>query len=551
MRAALTLRRWQAAALEAWQRASRPRTWLCTASPGAGKTTYALVWGGDVLANDVDRIGIVCPTAHLRKQWQRAAHRLGIELCSELPRGARLDRAYQGAVLTYHQVAADPGRIRRLLGGAAIIFDEIHHASHESVWGQALLEAFGDAPLLHGLSGTPFRSDGGRIPFVRYDEQGVSVSDYTYGYADALEDGAVRPIYFVSVGGSMAWERGGEKRTASFNHIVGRDLASERLRTALNPAGAWMEHTLTRAHARLVANRAASHPDAGGLVVCQDRAHARAVAARLQAISGAAPAIALSDDPGASRVISTFAESGDPWICAVGMISEGTDVPRLRVGVWATNICAELAFRQIVGRVVRVTPRPAAVQDAFFYLPADPTLLGHARSLAEERGHAAAPLDVAKNGEGEADALPRAEARESRDFRALTADPEEGVVVFGGTVVSPADLARARMLGTEWRLDGDPLELAVRIKHVLGAADGGGVPVEERRHVLRSLLARRVAEYARITGRAHQDVNRGLVRRAGKRVDDLDELGLARHVRYLEERIARREEWDGETGAGG
>ena len=55
-----------------------------------------------------------------------------------------------------------------------------------------------------------------------------------------------------------------------------------------------------------------------------------------------------------------FADGDAPWIVAVRMVSEGVDIPRLRVGVYATNTVTELFFRQAVGRLVRWNARPRA-----------------------------------------------------------------------------------------------------------------------------------------------------------------------------------------------
>ena len=61
----------------------------------------------------------------------------------------------------------------------------------------------------------------------------------------------------------------------------------------------------------------------------------------------------------------------EPWIVAVNMVSEGVDIPRLRVGVYATAAKTPLIFRQIVGRFVRTIPgRPA--EPSWLYLPGRP-----------------------------------------------------------------------------------------------------------------------------------------------------------------------------------
>ena len=88
-----------------------------------------------------------------------------------------------------------------------------------------------------------------------------------------------------------------------------------------------------------------THAEAGGLVICIDADHAKAVAALLRQITHTEPTVALSEDRDSSDRIAAFRDSTDPWIVAVRMVSEGVDIPRLRVGVFATTTTTELFFR--------------------------------------------------------------------------------------------------------------------------------------------------------------------------------------------------------------
>jgi hypothetical protein len=101
---------------------------------------------------------------------------------------------------------------------------------------------------------------------------------------------------------------------------------------------------------------------------------------------GVVPTVATSEDPSASRRIVDFALGSSPWIVAVRMISEGVDIPRLRVGVYATNTVTELFFRQAVGRLVRWTGGPGR-QAAYMLIPDDKRLRTFAAGIAEQRRH--------------------------------------------------------------------------------------------------------------------------------------------------------------------
>ena len=249
------------------------------------------------------------------------------------------------------------------------MLDEIHHAGEEATWGQSLRDAFGGARYRLSMSGTPFRSDGAAIPFVRY-EAGLSVADFAYDYASSLQDGVCRALIFPLHGGEAEWiSRDGQTMRASFDATLDRHHESERLRTALTQP-AWVGDVLVKAHLRLAAMRMAGHPDAGALVAAMNQDHARFIADLLQRRVGVKPEIVVSDIDGASRRISAFAASRDPWIVAVHMISEGVDIPRLRVGVFASNVVTEMYFRQFCGRFVRTTS-DRADREAYVYVPDD------------------------------------------------------------------------------------------------------------------------------------------------------------------------------------
>src|SRR3954452_5139145 len=195
-----SLRGWQRRAMVKYLTAA-PRDFLAVATPGSGKTTFALRIAGELLADGtVERITIVVPTEHLKIQWAKAAAALGISLDPKFSNSsAQNSDEYHGVVVTYAQVASHPGRhrVRTENRKTLVVFDEIHHGGDAKSWGDAVREAFGDATRRLALTGTPFRSDYSPIPFVSYERgpDGLqrSQADHTYGYAEALADGVVRP----------------------------------------------------------------------------------------------------------------------------------------------------------------------------------------------------------------------------------------------------------------------------------------------------------------------------------------------------------------------
>ena len=198
-----------------------------------------------------------------------------------------------------------------------------------------------------------------------YDEEGVSRADYDYGYTQALVDGVCRPVTFHTYGGDMEWVSDGRVRRADFDVVLpaagGRAAAAHRA----GPGGR-LDHPrpARRRRGAARASAPATHPDAGGLVVAIDKEHAEKLADRLARITGERPDIVHSDAADASARIARFSAGSAPWLVSVLMVSEGVDVPRLRVGVYATTARTELFFRQVIGRFIRRTPAPKAADVA-------------------------------------------------------------------------------------------------------------------------------------------------------------------------------------------
>ena len=433
------LRGWQKAAYEEYFRVAK-RDFLLVATPGAGKTTYALTVAARLLElREVAAVTVVTPTEHLKYQWAQAAARFGIAVDPSYRNAqGRAGADFQGVAVTYAQVAAHPALHRQRTENrrTLVVFDEIHHAGDALSWGEAVREAFEPARRRLALTGTPFRSDANPIPFVTYvpepDGSMRSASDFVYGYGPALSDGVVRPVIFLAYSGEMHWRtRAGDELTATLGTPMTKEQVAQAWRTALDPAGEWISRVLEAADKRLTEVRRAM-PDAGGLVIAGDHDAARAYAGLLRRISGERPVVVLSDDPTASRKISSFAASADRWMVAVRMVSEGVDVPRLAVGVYATSVSTALFFAQAVGRFVRARRRG---ETASVFLPSVPVLLGFAAELEAERDH----VVRAASRDPEAELAEAARRRdtpdgelEGRSFEALAASATFDRVLFDG-----------------------------------------------------------------------------------------------------------------------
>ncbi|MCC2308928.1 DEAD/DEAH box helicase [Cellulomonas chengniuliangii] len=544
------LRAWQAEALELY-RVRNPRDFLAVATPGAGKTTFALRVATELLeAGVVRRVTVVAPTEHLKRQWADAAARVGIKIDPNFTNAqGRHGHGFDGVALTYAQVASKPAlhAARTAAAPTLVILDEIHHGGDALSWGDAVHEAFEGATRRLGLTGTPFRSDTAAIPFVTYERgpDGIrrSMSDYAYGYGQALRDHVVRPVIFLSYSGSMRWRtKAGDEVSARLGEPLTKDLTAQAWRTALDPNGEWIPSVLAAADRRLSEVRR-SVPDAGAMVIATDQNDARAYAGHLARITGKSPTVVLSDDDGASDRIDEFSASDSRWLVAVRMVSEGVDVPRLAVGVYATSTSTPLFFAQAVGRFVRARRRG---ETASVFLPSVPQLLALANALEEERDHALdRPLTAEEQGDvfSPEDAL-LAEANAERNgpdavgpdglvgsFEALEAQASFDRVLFdGGEFGTGADVGSEEeldFLGLPGLLDADQVTTLLkqrqaeqqsgrrRKRSAQEQADQLAEMDHRRQAELRKELAQLVGAWARRSGQPHGTVHTELRRRCG------------------------------------
>jgi hypothetical protein len=303
------------------------------------------------------------------------------------------------------------------------------------------------------------------------------------------------------------------------------------LRTALSLHGDWLPTVLDSAHQRLCLLRR-TQPDAAGLVIATDQDHARGVAALLRDRSGVAATVATSDDPEASDRIAEFADGSGHWLVAVRMVSEGVDIPRLRVGVYATTTTTELFFRQAVGRFVRWRPGLRR-QQAYVFLPDDPRLRRWALQITEQRRHSLVRRSMERD---DVEIVPP-EREQPRDqlslFAAISATPL-GVDPGGEPAFDDVDPEPdADDYGTL------PIMLAPPPPLPGAEADDPTTAVtrQAQKRGLRAQNTDRVRTLARLTGLTHQKVNLELNQRAGIR--SINEATVAQ----LQSRLRQADAW--------
>jgi hypothetical protein len=327
-------------------------------------------------------------------------------------------------------------------------------------------------------------------------------------------------VTFVPYDGALQWRSGEDLVESSFADALSGREASRRYRTAISVELAdGLPRILAAAHERLEATRAGGHRDAGGLVVAADGEHARAVARVLRAVTGHAPTVVLHTEARAAEKLHAFTRSSERWIVAVNMVSEGVDIPRLRVGVYATAAKTPLVFRQIVGRFVRTLPGRAC-EPSWLFLPADPVLRAHAADVERELRHVLRPVeeDVELDELGERRATERGEPEA---FVPVAADVAPQLALFGppGGGGAPAAVRASA-----------PAE-----------PDAAAMPAFERRALLRDKRHRLVADLRRSQGGSHAEINRWLNRSCGiRRVEDASLDQLERSIELLLGRLGGR-----------
>ncbi|MDQ3540091.1 MAG: DEAD/DEAH box helicase family protein [Chloroflexota bacterium] len=560
-------RQWQREATAAYMR-KNAQDFLLVATPGSGKTRFALGLTTLLMsARTTERVIVVVPTSSLKHQWAAAAQmHYGIKLDDEFLNSHFVPADdFDGVVVTYQQVAANPLIFRRLVGqGATLaIFDEIHHAGHQSGWGAAMVEAFDFATRRLSVTGTPFRSDNQRIPFVEYGIDGRSAADYSFSYADATrtDPPVCREVFFHMYGGEIRWEDDDGIQTHTLGDEADDRTNSKAMRSALSIESRWLPEIIERADRRLLSVRENEYPEAAGLVLAKDRLHAIQIAAFMEKSLGERPVVVVSDNPDddkPSRLIKRFAFGdytidGNPyegiprWVVAVKMVSEGVDIPRLAVGVYATNYVTELFFRQAIGRFVRVTEDAPGVA-AYVFVPRHPVLNGYAEQIAEERDHLVTEEDE-EDEEGER----RERPEQLFDyFNPLPSTVDPLGIIINGKAFTRTELVEAKeykrqipsfrnfsdeyvmvvirdlkMAGL-WRLEDAPIVQAQRPVQPLTQ--------RERKHEAKGRVRSLVREVMKATNLEFEDVYAAL-----KREDGTSQTQAT--LEQLEQRIERLHAW--------
>ncbi|MDW7749096.1 DEAD/DEAH box helicase [Halomonas sp.] len=378
---------------------------LCQATPGAGKMLMAAMLTRELMEREaISYVLYLGPTTTV---VERAAETLakvtGREMHGRL--GAH------GAAFTYHALRSRLNELKRLASQAKVllIWDESHHAAGHpealadaNQWGMALMALERQVRFTLALSGTPWRTDGSCLPLLRYLEaptdnesadatktsgqpQQLLQPDFIYTLEQAIQDGVCRypRLQLVdnrSIRLTSYHPRSGRRENRRFTSIPNLLKHPAIHYSSLLRHDEPMQRLLDLGSEKLDALRKVT-PDAAGLVIASDIAHAEEIA---QVLEDRHQTVCLvtSKEHNAHARLQAFRDDTSQWIVSVGMVSEGVDIPRLRVCCYLSHIRTEQHFRQVLGRIIRRQGDNDG--DCFLYALNEPLLRRYARRVTDD-----------------------------------------------------------------------------------------------------------------------------------------------------------------------
>ena len=266
-----------------------------------------------------------------------------------------------------------------------VIFDEIHHCAgtnleNSNSWGeQIILKIQERAQYTLALTGTPWRSDKTPIVLANYCSESKILCDYSYGLSEAISDSVCRVPHITVLDNDdiNVSNRNESKNFASFSELIKQQLISYR---TIVEDREIIRELVQRADVKLNEVRL-KNCDAGGLIVASSVEHAMEIQRILKSTVGEDSTVVTYREEFSNEVIQKYRENTSKWLISIGMVSEGTNIPRLQVCIHLTNIVTELHFRQILGRILRFN---SPTQIGYLFMLAHPELIDFANRVSED-----------------------------------------------------------------------------------------------------------------------------------------------------------------------
>ncbi len=408
------------------------KTIVASVTPGGGKTLMASIFAHVLLAAGiVDMVLVVVPRTTLRGQMERGFtdEERGLNRRIAIEANGKLGKAHGdlfgtcGYVTTYQAVAEHPKKhLRRCKGKRVlVVLDEPHHLADEEGkgWKKAIDPLVDAAACVLLMSGTLRRHDGRRIPYVRYDHEGLAQVDIRYDYRDALDERAILTTRFLRLDAQVEFERRGRVHERALSTPGTEDQERDALKTVLTDEG-YRNEVCLKALREFLDYRVEVYHRAQAIVVAHTQAAARELASLIRGKLDVRVALAISDEPEAHKAIRQYQRGECQVLVTVGMAYEGLDVPSATHLVCLTNIRSEPWLEQCFARVTRFNPQAGLAweqQVAHVYVPDDPTMRDFIERLLEVK-----PEGYNLTGDEQAEGQGRAPARKASSFRAISAE---------------------------------------------------------------------------------------------------------------------------------
>jgi superfamily II DNA or RNA helicase len=365
----MKLRQWQAECinLALTQYQNGTSHFLALATPGAGKTLMASELADQLLKNSmVDLIICFSPSSIVSQDFSESLQLKTQERFDGLI-GAR------GRALTYQNLQYLDVNFWQLFERyrVFVIFDEIHHCAGSNIdnanaWGEQIILNIQDkAKFTLALTGTPWRSDAAPIVLSNYMQPSNKIScDYVYGLSEAITDDVYRVPQIIAIdNNNISVVDDVETKTfSSFKSLLMESVVPYQ---EIIENEAVIKYVISSAHKKLSSIRV-KNKDAAGLIIASSVEHARQISTLMKTCFNEDTVVVTYRESEPTSIIQQFRNAKTRWIISVGMISEGTNIPRLQVCCHLTNIKTEMHFRQILGRILRMTD--SKNQEAIMYI---------------------------------------------------------------------------------------------------------------------------------------------------------------------------------------
>lgn len=457
------LREWQREALIRFQELDSKRVFVLEAAPGAGKSMFAACAARLSIDNhpEIDHVICIAPWVPILSSMKKTFGRLGLEPRDKFHYDRKIGRhqntPMQDVTLdTYsgfcNQVSVNTIQHWQEKYGFKfmLVLDELHHTSRASgKWGPYSEKIADMATKVVAMSGTYFRSDKTAISFLNYGSDDKPIKDYHIDYQRCVAERYVRQVAFRYHDPIIEMlntnSRGVTKRKLSSYPVSSLKMLNQAKKEVLNASGQHVEHMIKEAWMELQAMRA-KWPDAACLVVCRpgggndEQRAIFEIESKIKTHTGVNPVVVTSDDAASRGRIEAFNNGTDPFLCAIRMVSEGVDIPRIRMVLFLTFTDSEMLFRQIVGRCVRYIPGKEDDTAAMVIMPKFPIMSDFANRFEGEAKLGALKLEPQEEQKAGGDAANEMICQKCKDSPCSCFIVLDSHINAGGGVIASSDV---------------------------------------------------------------------------------------------------------------